>query len=305
MAKPSLPMLSIELIARREARGLTRHDMAHQLGVDVTTITRWELGRNRPKGQQAVDGLRTHYGFQQTELNALFVDWIRSERSRPDYEIWGYEYLPLHGIDEYDLLEKLIDIDTAMIPDIRREAEGSVDHWAPIFHAFPYTWKLLVRGGVIAGYWHYLCLRAEEFKLARTGQLLETSLSLEKLDHPVLLDGSRSYRMLISIIALDRTFYDPVATTKLIASFVDEVARLAAAGMFFSEICAVSYNPTEDHIFRALGLTATGYQQPLSRGSLADVYYISGTNIATSGALGRNDTIAKLYGRRSAETPST
>ena len=49
-----LPKLSVELIGRREARGLSRQDMSGLMGVDVATIARWELGKNRPKGVLAV-----------------------------------------------------------------------------------------------------------------------------------------------------------------------------------------------------------------------------------------------------------
>lgn len=293
--KRDLPHLSVELIARREARGLTRQDMAGLLGVDVTTVTRWEQGRNRPKGQHVTNGLREYYGLSQQQLDALFVDWVRRHKGSSAFELWGYEYLSARGIDEYDLLEKLIDIDTAMVPEFRLEDAGTIEYWAPVFHAFPYSWKLLVKDGEIAGYWHYLCLQEGDFDLMKRGMLHDTSLTLDRLEYPVFLEEEREYRMLLSMIALDMKFLSPISSTILLKSFVDEVLNLATAGMYFSEICASVYTATEAHFFEALGLVKNGYQQEVSSRKMAEIYLADMSNLNGRGALGRMPELIEKY----------
>jgi transcriptional regulator with XRE-family HTH domain len=45
--------LARQIVSHRKARGITQKDFARQLGVDPSTLARWERGERMPKGRHA------------------------------------------------------------------------------------------------------------------------------------------------------------------------------------------------------------------------------------------------------------
>ena len=46
---PSAETLAERLVNRRKARGITQKEFARQIGVDLSTLARWERGKREPK----------------------------------------------------------------------------------------------------------------------------------------------------------------------------------------------------------------------------------------------------------------
>ncbi|WP_342077548.1 helix-turn-helix transcriptional regulator [Yoonia sp. SS1-5] len=285
-------------MARREARGLSQADLAAKVGSDTTTVSRWETGKNRPKGKETLSKLKAELDIEQAELDRLFLDWISDERHMKRYTIQGYEFLEANGMDEYDLLDRLIAIDTAVIPEIKREEEGTTDQWAPIFHASPYTWKLLTTGDEVAGYWHYICLNDEQFQLAKAGKLQESSLKDDMLVHLTHSGSERDFKMFISMIAIDSKHQEPDRSSKLLLSFIREFGRLAKAGFFFSEICAVALTPIGLQMCLDFGMQKVGRQEGIGDDLIEDVFLITGKDVPRRGFLAKNSLVANAYRKR-------
>lgn len=296
--KSALPLLSLTLIARREARGLSQAELAEKVGSDTTTVSRWETGKNRPKGKETLEALKEVLAIEQRDLDRLFLDWISDEQEMKRYSIQGYEFLEAQGIDEYDLLDRLIAIDTAVIPEIKREEEGTTEQWAPIFHASPYTWKLLTTGNEVAGYWHYLCLNDYQFQMAKDGKLKESNLRDDMLVHLTHSGSEKNYKMFISMIAIDSKHHTPERSSLLLLSFAREFGRLAKAGFFFSEICAVAFTPIGLQMCMDFGMRKIGRQGGVHDDLIADVFHISGKEIPRKGFLSKNSQVAGAYRKR-------
>lgn len=294
----TLPSLSLFIVARREARGLSQANLAEKVGTDTTTVSRWETGKNRPKGKETLSKLKAVLDIEQAELDRLFLDWFSDEQHMKRYTIQGYEFLEANGMDEYDLLDRLIAIDTAVIPEIKREEEGTTDQWAPIFHASPYTWKLLTTGDEVAGYWHYVCLNDERFQMAKAGKLQESNIKNDMLVHLTHSGSERDYKMFISMIAIDSKHQQPEISSKLLLSFIREFGRLAKAGFFFSEICAVAFTPIGLQMCLDFGMEKIGRQEGIGDDLIGDVFLMTGKDVPRRGFLAKNSLVANAYRKR-------
>ena len=291
----TLPLLSQVIAARREARGLSQADLARHVETDTTTVSRWETGKNRPKGKAVLTKLKDILEIEQSNLDKLFFDWISSETTMKKYSIHGYEFLEAHNIDEYDLLDRLIDIDTTVIPSLTLEDEGTTDQWAPIFHASPYTWKLLTCGEDIAGYWHYMCLKDDQFETAKQGFLQEAKLNEDMLVHLTHTGSDTSYKMFISMIAIDSKHHTPERSSQLLLSFAREFGRLAKAGFFFSEVCTVAFTPIGLQMCSDFGMNKLGRQNDAKDGQICDVFHMSGKDLSRKGFLSKNSQVSGAY----------
>jgi transcriptional regulator with XRE-family HTH domain len=294
-----LPHLSTLLKARREARGLSQDQAAALLGVDKETVSRWERGKNKPSGQSVIEKLKEIYELLQSELDEAYLDWaLKESENAPPYRIRGYEYLSELGIDEEQLLERLIEIDTAIVPNVTLKDEGTVAQWAPIFHASPFTWKLLTKGDQIIGYWHYVCLDDASFSRVKARELRDAEIALGMLEFPSYRHSESSFRMYITMIGIDSTHLNPFSGTKLMRSFLQDVELATNSGLFFSEIAAVAFTPYGLSLCREFGMRYLGRHSNSNTGGMADVFHISGDQIPKTGVLSKFPRIANAYQAR-------
>lgn len=70
MLKPLTVTLGSRIKAFREALGWTQGDLAGRVGVHVMTLSRWELDKNQPKGEEIV-GLAKSLGVSADEILGL------------------------------------------------------------------------------------------------------------------------------------------------------------------------------------------------------------------------------------------
>jgi len=161
-----VPRLASAIQARREARGLSQAELAQMAGLSVNTVSRWEQGRFRPKGQNAIAFLKAALGFTQDELDRLFLDWIMRDARSKAPRIEDASFLIRSDLSYVALLERLLEIDFAAVPHLPAEDGGEAAQWARIFEAQPHGWRLLVLGDQIIGYWHALHLKRHVYEKA-------------------------------------------------------------------------------------------------------------------------------------------
>lgn len=294
-----LPLMAVELRARREARGLSQELASERLGVDKDTISRWERGKNRPSGMAVIESLKAVYSVTQAELDDWFSEWSSKRVRESDrYFIRGHEFLAASGMDEGDLLEKLIELDISMIPTLTAADEGTVEQWAPIFQASPFTWKLLTYGEKIVGYWHYVCLAETYFERAKSGSLRDSHIDLAMLDYPCFLRPDKNYKMYVVMMGVHSShqFYGPGG--KLVNSFIREIERAAANGLFFSEFLTVAYTAQGASLCRNFGLDHIGRAGSTSRYTSAEIYHGTGDKIARVGHVSKYPDLSRAYKER-------
>lgn len=294
-----LPAIATLLKARREARGLSQDQAAMLLEVDKETVSRWERGKNKPSGPAVIKKLKRLYQIRQSELDDAYLDWtIRESDHALPYRIRGYEYLADLKIDEEQLLERLIEIDTSIVPSVTLLDEGTVEQWAPIFHASPFTWKLLTQGDQIIGYWHYICLNESSFSKVMARELRDAEIEPNMLEFPSYRHSECTFRMYITMIGIESLHLNLFSGTKLMRSFLQEIELATTSGLFFSDIAAVAFTPYGLSLCRDFGMQYLGRHNAAKLGSMADVFHLSGKQIPNTGMLSKHQKIASAYRNR-------
>ena len=292
-------LLSTHLKSRREARGLSQEQAADLLSVDKDTISRWERGKNRPTGRSLIETLKLEYSISQNELNDWFAEMaIQNLNLDKQYFIRGYEYLSAVGIDEEELLNRLIEIDVSLVPRLTLLDEGSPEQWAPIFHSSPFTWKLLTWGDQIVGYWHYLFLKDEHFERVKKGNLRDSEITLSMLEYPSLVNTDNNYKLYMIMIGVHGAHQHQGSGSKLVRSFVNEIDRFAANNVFISDFVAVAYTPQGLTLCNDFGMECIGRHTSARAGELAEIFYATGHQVAKQGHLSKHPKIARAYFRR-------
>jgi transcriptional regulator with XRE-family HTH domain len=298
------PKLSVLLKSFREANGYTQDDICEILEIEKSTLSRWENGLAKPTGREMIDKIKRFYSISTEEMQVLFLDWnsINGETgSKIDYKILGYQSLDFLELSEEQLIERLIEIDYSTMAGINSDQVGSVDQWAHVIKASPFTWRVLVFGEEVVGYWHYICLNDETFQKAKTGVLKEAEINVENIVIPYNLDKDKLYNMYIVALAIDRKHQDPINGGKFILSFVNDIRRLAEGGIFFSEACTVAHTVDGYNICKHFSFREIGRQKVASDGQIAEVFHITGEDIAKEN-MKADPKLSRLYQRRFLES---
>jgi transcriptional regulator with XRE-family HTH domain len=301
--------LSKRLRSLREARGLTQEEMARRIGVEKSTLWRWEHGLTRPKGQQVLQRVKDEYGLTQEELETLFVQWAEETRVRTsDYTVLGYDYIILRAAQKYridvglideeqvleELLKELIVNDVSAYPHITPVDEGDARQWAPIFSAMSYSWRVLVSDDKVIGDWHFVCLNDDVFERAKLGILRDSQITVTDLDIPIV-GGERSYKMYIANFGVERRYRHPEAFNALCGSFVDEIVRLAEQDVFFSEVCATAWTVEGQRLCRLIGMEQIAKLRGVAGMPAADVFFSAWSGLLRAGFVQRNEKLTALY----------
>ncbi|AOW14383.1 hypothetical protein LPB72_03420 [Hydrogenophaga crassostreae] len=301
-----LPLLSLQLKARREARGLGQEDAAKLFGVDKDTVSRWERGRSKPGSASVLAAIKAEYAVSQKDLDDWFFEWtIRELKEGDRYFIRGNDYLAASGIDESGLLAQLVDIDFDLVPNMSTLEEGTIEQWAPIFQASPSTWKLLTHGNKIVGYWHYLNLKDEYFDLVKIGQLRDSQITPEMLDHPTFLEPGKSFKLYMVMIGIHSTHRFMGAGGKLINSFLMELERTASQGILFSEFATVAHTHSGEALCRDFGMEKIGHHASHTKAAPAEIFHTTGSNVSKTSPLKIRQKIAQMYSERFPQAPSS
>jgi transcriptional regulator with XRE-family HTH domain len=294
------PRLSILLKSFREANGYTQDDICEILEVEKSTLSRWENGLAKPTGKDMIEKIKKFYSISTADMQSLFLDWnssVGASGSKVGYQILGYQSLDLLDLTEEQLIERLIQLDYSTMSGLNFDQVGSVDQWTGIIRASPFTWRVLVFGQEIVGYWFYVCLDDRTFEKAKKGELKDAEIKVEDIVIPYNLNKDQLYKMYILALAIDRRHQDPISGGKFILSFVNDIRRLAEGGIFFSDACTVAHTVEGYNICKHFSFREIGRQKAATDGQIAEVFHISGEDIAKQN-LGADQKLSRLYSRR-------
>jgi len=155
------------------------------------------------------------------------------------------------GWDGKKLLEELIRIDYQTIENLNDEHEGHVNQWDPVFMDNPETWRILIESPQnIVGYWHFVPLFDDEFKLVKQGSLLDSAITSDKVK---MFIQPGYYNIYFSAICILPNYRKYSTTYLLLNSILDVFAILAKQGIFIKEVSANAYTPSGISFCKSLG----------------------------------------------------
>ena len=157
------------------------------------------------------------------------------------------------GWDARELLHELLRIDYATLEGLDAESAGFADQWAPIFAEHPDTWRVLVDGERIAGYWHFAPLFPSDYALVERGELLDQDITIDRCE---AFELPGHYRIYVCQACLLPEYRTTGNIRMLYTSFFDVLARLAAEDVFVSHVCANAYTPAGAALCRTFQLPA-------------------------------------------------
>lgn len=298
------PKLSILLKSFREANGYTQDDICEILEIEKSTLSRWENGLAKPTGRDMVEKIKKFYSISSEEMQILFLDWNSSRGesgTKADYQILGYQSLDLLDLSEEQLIERLIQLDYSTMSGVNFDQVGSVDQWTRVMKASPFTWRVLVFGQEVVGYWFYVCLNDSTFERAKKGDLKESQIDLENIVIPYNLDKQKLYKMYILALTIDRKHQDPINGGKFILSFINDMRRLAEGGIFFSEVCTVAHTREGSNICKHFNMQEIARQKVAPNGQIAEVFHITGRDIARQN-MNVDQKLSRIYQQRFLES---
>lgn len=143
------------------------------------------------------------------------------------------------GWDGVKLLDEFIRLDYETIEELVPTHEGHSKQWAPIFMNHPDTWRMLITGPQrIVGYWHFAPLFPEDYEVAKTGSLLDSEITADKVQLFELPGWYNIYFVQICLLPQYRT---PRNLRLLFQTIFGVLDSLATEGIFVREVCANAY----------------------------------------------------------------
>lgn len=201
-------------------------------------------GVNEPEARQLLaDFLKP--SPTQTEL--AFLDKTNStlsapafpgtkQRNSPLIKVGGAEDVLGWGWDGSKLLEELIKLDYSTIEALTHIQEGDPQQWGPIFMDHWDTWRMLfVEPTKIVGYWHMAPLFEEDYEKAKSGKLLDSEITPDRVQHFEIPGHYNAYFVQVCMLQEDR---GPTNMKLLYETFFETLNNLAKNGVFIKEIAA-------------------------------------------------------------------
>lgn len=185
-------------------------------------------------------------------ITSFYLNWLKT-RVKPSKELKLARYKDVieWGWDGHKLLDKLIKLDYAVVPQLNEEREGTIDQWAPVFMEHPYSWCLLVtRPKEIVGYWHFSAVKPAVAERIRQGKLQDSEITLDAIEDLDNLGCYVGYFTLIGILEEHRSLGFPL----LVEAFFNELATLGERGIYFSKFLANAYTDKGKNLCNSVGM---------------------------------------------------
>jgi hypothetical protein len=160
------------------------------------------------------------------------------------------------GWDGKRLLDELISLDYKTMDGLTPEHEGQTEQWASVFMDHPDTWRLIINSNKdIVGYWHFVPLFDNYYDIAKTGNLLDSQITADKVK---LFELPGSYNIYFVSICLLPQMRRTWAIRMLYLSILDVIETLSLDGVFIKEICTNAYTSSGIALCKNFGFSYIG-----------------------------------------------
>ncbi|MEO0490426.1 MAG: hypothetical protein AAFZ49_12835 [Cyanobacteria bacterium J06659_2] len=271
--------LSAAIRAGIHQLGISQGNLAENIGVSGNTVTSWVKDRHLPD-KESLDELRRFFNWPEGKVAELLEDWFENGHGEKNYRIAGHEFVASkYGCDYEAFLADIIELDEATIAGISFEHEGTAEQWAPIFFHSPYTWRLIVRGDEIVGYWQFMCVKDDFYNDILRGSIVDSEILVEMLDFPVVEGRYKAYLPVIAVRAQDRG----ATTLGLLLSALNKTLEdFAKNDILIEDFCATAFSFEGRRLCELIGMKYMHRHPRAPAGSLADIFRITGKNVAGS-----------------------
>lgn len=269
---------------------------AHAVGATERSVRNWRNGSNLPSSLNAIEreffgDNRTYERWRQKLREAFGRKGKSSSTSSNDHRltVGNIENIINLGWDGAELLRSLIALDYRVIAGLKVDHEGEVDQWVPVFMNHPQTWRVVFDMEMtIVGYWHFVPLCSSYFQTAQEGRLLDSEITIEKLEFFELPGWYDIYFVTLELLPQYR---NPRGFGLLFSSLIDVISELAVDKIFIRNICTNAYTVKSISLCRALGLTRTGPHTAAG----GDVYEGSFETVVQRLPFQGGETLARVY----------
>ncbi|MDU9006948.1 helix-turn-helix transcriptional regulator [Sedimentitalea todarodis] len=283
--------LSAAIKAGLVLQGISQNHLAGLLDVSSNTVSAWAKDKHLPD-KESLPQLVKVFKWSDDKLALLIEDWFENDHGERNYRVSGDEFITARYDGDYErFLADLIALDESTISGISREHEGTPRQWEPIFRQSPYTWRLLTAENEIAGYWQFICLKDAYFQRVLDGSLVDSEISIDMLDFPVVEGAYRGYFIAIATRLQDRS---PNSLAILKSSIEKAIVDFARNGVLFSQFCATAFSFEGKRMCELMGMTYQMRHPRASDSEIADIFLIEGRHVAQS-YWGRNSIIRQAY----------
>lgn len=283
--------LSAAIKAGLVLQGVSQNRLAGILDVSSNTVSAWVKDKHLPD-RESLPELIKFFKWSDDKVAMLIEDWFENNHGERSYRVSGDVFITTRYGGNYEhFLMDLIALDESTISGISLEHEGTPRQWAPIFRQSPYTWKLLTAENEIAGYWQFICLKDEYFQHVLNGSLVDSEISIDMLDFPVVEGAYKGYFIAITTRLQDRS---PNSLAMLKTSIEKTISDFARNGVLFSQFCATAFSFEGKRMCELMGMTFQMRHPRANKSEIADIFLIEGREVAQS-YWGRNSIIRHAY----------
>lgn len=175
-----------------------------------------------------------------------------TNESSPEFKMIDIDGLINNGWTIEKIVEEGYKLDFETIDNITIEHNGDFEQWLAIARSNADTIRYLLKNDdEMIGYWHFTPLRDDVYIKAKTGQLLDSEITCDKI--PLLLPGT--YNIYFISICLKEKYRRKTTTFgKLLFSIIDVIQSLAKKNIFINEICALAYTMNGIQLCQSMGL---------------------------------------------------
>ncbi|MGB3690299.1 MAG: hypothetical protein WBA02_13490 [Jannaschia helgolandensis] len=272
-------------------RSVSQATFAEDIDVSNNTVTSWVTDKTLPN-KRSMPLVQTYFEWSDAKLLMLLEDWHLNVRSEKACHIAGTDFVTWkYGGDYVRFLEELIALDQETIDGAVGEHEGTPDQWAPIFKNNPDTWKLLVKGDKVVGYWQFHCLKREAYDLVVNGDITDADITLDMVTYPEIAGNYFAHLPVITT----RKEIRGIRTIKLIIdSLCASIRQFASDDVYFESFAAVAFTDQGKQLCERLGLRYKIDHPRTNISGISKIYEINGIDVPAS-YFGRDPLIREKY----------
>ncbi|MEL6415384.1 MAG: hypothetical protein AAFQ15_10650 [Pseudomonadota bacterium] len=152
-----------------------------------------------------------------------------------------------------------------------------------------HTWRLIVSGDEIVGYWQFMCVKDDFYNGILEGSIVDSEMRVEMLDFPVVEGPYKAYLPVIAVRAQDRG-----ATTLglLLSALNKTLIDFAKNDILIEDFCATAFSFEGKRLCELIGMEYVHRHPRAPAGSLADVFRITGHSVPNS-YLGKKSSVIR------------
>jgi hypothetical protein len=157
-------------------------------------------------------------------------------------QIGGAEDALKWGWDGAKLLEELIRLDYSTTESLTHLQEGDPQQWGPIFMDHWDTWRMLfIEPKKIVGYWHIAPLFDEDYQKVKSGKLLDSEITSDRVQH---FELPGHYNVYVVQVCMAQEYRGLRNTQTLFETFFHVLDHVAKNGVFVKEMAANAITQT-------------------------------------------------------------